>query len=85
MGCLSGELSLRSKNSNRDPELQRVADLFNSQMIQTLSELNKEVVADVFIAVNALKMQMDFISDPQAYGKNYFPSLCRQSFHVGRL
>ncbi|KAK8941076.1 GDSL esterase/lipase [Platanthera zijinensis] len=68
MGCLPGELALRSKNGDCDPELQRAADLFNGQMIQTLSELNKEVAADVFIAVNALKMQMDFISDPQAYG-----------------
>lgn len=68
MGCVPAELAQRSRAGECAVELQRAASLFNPQLIQMISELNSEIGADIFIAVNAVRMQMDFISDPQAYG-----------------
>ncbi|XP_072995728.1 GDSL esterase/lipase At5g33370-like isoform X1 [Typha latifolia] len=68
LGCVPAELALRSRNGQCDPELMRAADLFNPQMVQMLGELNGELGSDVFIAVNAFKMHMDFITKPEDYG-----------------
>ncbi|XP_072995730.1 GDSL esterase/lipase At5g33370-like isoform X2 [Typha latifolia] len=67
LGCVPAELALRSRNGQCDPELMRAADLFNPQMVQMLGELNGELGSDVFIAVNAFKMHMDFITKPEDY------------------
>ncbi|ONK79577.1 uncharacterized protein A4U43_C01F7790 [Asparagus officinalis] len=68
MGCVPATLAQRSRDGNCDPELQRAADLFNPQMIQIINELNSEIGTTVFTAVNARRMHMDFISNPQQYG-----------------
>lgn len=68
IGCVPAELALRSRNGDCSVELQRAAGLFNPQLVQMINELNSEIGADVFIAANAYQMNMDFISDPQAYG-----------------
>lgn len=69
LGCVPAELALRSRTGLCDPELQQAADLFNPQMVQMLGELNSQLQSDIFIAVNAFRMHMDFISNPEAYGK----------------
>lgn len=69
LGCLPGELALRSKNGDCDPDLQRAATLFNTQLVRIVDELNSEVGELVFIAVNLFNMHMNIVSDPQAYGK----------------
>ncbi|XP_074564391.1 GDSL esterase/lipase At5g33370-like [Curcuma longa] len=68
LGCVPAELALRSGTGRCDPELQRVPDLYNPQMIAMLGELNARFGSDVFVAVNAYKMHMDFIVNPQAFG-----------------
>ncbi|XP_020079925.1 GDSL esterase/lipase At5g33370-like [Ananas comosus] len=68
LGCVPAELALRSRAGLCDPELQQAADLFNPQMVQMLGELNSQLQSDIFIAVNAFRMHMDFISNPEAYG-----------------
>ncbi|KAG6525982.1 GDSL esterase/lipase LTL1-like isoform X1 [Zingiber officinale] len=68
LGCVPAELALRSRNGQCDPELDRVADMYNPQLIAMLGDLNAQVGADVFVAVNAYKMNMDFITNPQAFG-----------------
>ncbi|XP_074590634.1 GDSL esterase/lipase At5g33370-like [Curcuma longa] len=68
LGCVPAELALRSRTGECDPELMRVPDMYNPQLIQLLKDLNAEVGADVFVAVNAYQMNMDFITNPQAYG-----------------
>ncbi|PKA66465.1 GDSL esterase/lipase [Apostasia shenzhenica] len=68
LGCVPAELALRSRNGNCDPELQRAADLFNPQLVQILNELNSNIGSDVFVAANAYKMNLDFITSPQTYG-----------------
>nr|CAD1830841.1 unnamed protein product [Ananas comosus var. bracteatus] len=68
LGCVPAELALRSRTGQCDPELQRVPDMYNPQLVQMIREVNAEIGSDVFVAVNAYRMHMDFISNPRQYG-----------------
>ncbi|XP_002522020.2 GDSL esterase/lipase LTL1 [Ricinus communis] len=68
LGCVPAELAMRSRNGECSVELQRAAGLFNPQLVQMINEVNNQIGSDVFVAANAYQMNMDFISDPQAYG-----------------
>ncbi|KAJ8747753.1 hypothetical protein K2173_017900 [Erythroxylum novogranatense] len=68
LGCVPAELAMRSRNGECAVELQRAAALFNPQLVQMINGLNNEIGSDVFIAANAYKMNMDFITNPRAYG-----------------
>jgi len=68
MGCVPAELAMRSRTGDCDVELQRAAALFNPQLVEMLNALNEEVGSQVFIAANAYRMHMDFVSNPRAYG-----------------
>ncbi|XP_043721279.1 GDSL esterase/lipase LTL1-like [Telopea speciosissima] len=68
LGCVPAELAQRSPDGSCAAELQRAANLFNPQLVQMVSQVNSEIGTDVFFAVNAYRMNMDFISNPQAYG-----------------
>ncbi|OAY77551.1 GDSL esterase/lipase, partial [Ananas comosus] len=67
LGCVPAELALRSRTGQCDPELQRVPDMYNPQLVQMIREVNAEIGSDVFVAVNAYRMHMDFISNPRQY------------------
>jgi len=69
LGCVPAELAQRSVNGECSAELQRAASLFNPQLVQIIRELNSEIGSDVFVAVNTQQMHVDFISNPQRYGK----------------
>ncbi|KAL4578881.1 hypothetical protein LXL04_015012 [Taraxacum kok-saghyz] len=68
MGCVPAELAQRSRAGECSVELQRAANLFNPQLNDMLKGLNNEKGSDVFVAANTMKMHMDYISNPQAYG-----------------
>ncbi|PUZ52754.1 hypothetical protein GQ55_6G294800 [Panicum hallii var. hallii] len=69
LGCAPAELALRGSRAGEcDAELQRAAALYNPQLVDMIRGLNADIGADVFVAVNAYRMHMDFISDPAAYG-----------------
>ncbi|PSR92795.1 GDSL esterase/lipase [Actinidia chinensis var. chinensis] len=68
MGCVPAELAQRSRAGECAVDLQRAAALFNPQLTRMIGELNSELGAQVFIAANTMRMHMDFISNPQAYG-----------------
>uniref|UniRef100_A0A0D9XB12 Uncharacterized protein n=1 Tax=Leersia perrieri TaxID=77586 RepID=A0A0D9XB12_9ORYZ len=68
LGCAPAELATRSATGQCDAELQRAAALYNPQLVRMTRDLNAELGADVFVAVNAYRMHMDFVSDPAAYG-----------------
>ncbi|XP_058092291.1 GDSL esterase/lipase At5g18430-like [Magnolia sinica] len=69
LGCAPAELAMRRRSTgNCDPELQRAAALYNPQLEQMLGQLNNEIQANVFVAVNTRLMQRDLFSDPQAFG-----------------
>lgn len=69
LGCVPAELALHSRNGECAAELMKAAGLFNPQLVQMLNELNQEVGDDVFIAANTNQMHLDFISNPQQFGK----------------
>lgn len=68
LGCVPAQLATRSRNGECIPELQQAAQIFNPLLIQMIRELNIQVGSDVFIAVNAFQMNMNFITDPQKFG-----------------
>ncbi|KAG0524022.1 hypothetical protein BDA96_07G174000 [Sorghum bicolor] len=71
LGCAPAELALMRPGSRAgecSAELQRAAALYNPQLVGMIKGVNAELGADVFVAVNAYRMHMDFISDPAAYG-----------------
>lgn len=70
LGCVPAELAQRSRNGECSPELQQAAALFNPQLMQMLQGLNRELGSNVFIAANTQQMHTNFITNPQAYGKN---------------
>ncbi|PNY06764.1 GDSL esterase/lipase [Trifolium pratense] len=72
MGCAPAELALKSVNGECDVELERAAALYNPQLVKMVKGLNKDIGDDVFIAANALKMQDDFITNPELYGSNEY-------------
>ncbi|KAK9049830.1 hypothetical protein SSX86_031201 [Deinandra increscens subsp. villosa] len=68
MGCVPAELAQHSRAGECSIELQRASDLFNPQLNDLLRSLNDEKGDQVFVAANTMKMHMDYISNPQAYG-----------------
>ncbi|CAD6245553.1 unnamed protein product [Miscanthus lutarioriparius] len=69
LGCAPAELALRGSRAGEcNAELQRAAALYNPQLVDMIKGVNAELGADVFVAVNAYRMHMDFISDPATYG-----------------
>ncbi|KAG7989819.1 hypothetical protein I3843_03G256200 [Carya illinoinensis] len=65
LGCVPAELAMRSRNGECAEE---AAGIFNPALGQMLQQLNSEIGADVFVAANAFRMNMDFINYPQRFG-----------------
>lgn len=76
LGCVPAELALRSIDGNCAEEPQKAAALYNPKLVQMIQELNKELTTDCFVAVNALELQNDFISNPQAFGMFHLNKYC---------
>ncbi|CAH9129947.1 unnamed protein product [Cuscuta epithymum] len=68
IGCVPSELAQRSPTGVCAVELVRAAGLFNPQLRELIAQLNNEVGGNVFIAANTHQMNMDFVSNPAAYG-----------------
>ncbi|XP_076916494.1 GDSL esterase/lipase At5g33370-like [Bidens hawaiensis] len=71
MGCVPAELAQHSRAGECSVELQRASDLFNPQLNDMLKSLNNEKGDQVFVAANTMRMHMDYISNPEAYGTKY--------------
>ncbi|XP_050382570.1 GDSL esterase/lipase LTL1-like [Argentina anserina] len=68
LGCVPAELAQHSVNGECASELQRAANLYNPQLNQMLSDLNRELGADIFISANTQMSHYDFVSNPEAFG-----------------
>ncbi|KAL0370430.1 UNVERIFIED_CONTAM: GDSL esterase/lipase [Sesamum angustifolium] len=68
LGCVPAELATRSTNGQCAAEPQRAAAIFNPLLVQMIGALNQEIGSNIFVAVNAMEMQNDFITNPQAFG-----------------
>lgn len=80
LGCVPAVLAQRSRNGNCDPELQRAADLFNPQLVKMIDQLNSQFGSTTFLAANAKKAHMDFISNPQQYGNIFLHAFSLQEY-----
>lgn len=69
LGCAPAEIAQHGLNGECATELQAAAALYEPQLAQMVQDLNAELGSHVFIAANTKLMHNDFISDPQAYGK----------------
>ncbi|KAL4369813.1 hypothetical protein S83_017908 [Arachis hypogaea] len=68
LGCVPSQLASKSTNGDCVPELQEAAQIYNPLLVQMTKDLNSQVGSDVFVAVNAFIMNMDFITKPQTFG-----------------
>lgn len=68
LGCVPAELAMRSSNGDCAKEPQQAAAAFNPLLVQMIKRLNQELGSDIFVAVNAMEMQNDFINNPKAFG-----------------
>jgi len=69
MGCAPAELAMRGgPNGQCSVELERAASLYNPQLVDMIRSLNQEIGSDIFVAADAYRMHMDYITNPQAYG-----------------
>ncbi|XP_042490040.1 GDSL esterase/lipase At5g33370-like [Macadamia integrifolia] len=70
LGCVPAEIAQRSPNGSCAGELQRAAALYNPQLVQMITQLNKKIglTTNVFYGVNSYRMNIDFITNPRAYG-----------------
>jgi phospholipase/lecithinase/hemolysin len=68
LGCVPARLAVSSLTGACDPELMRVPAMWNPQLTQMLGELNRQFGSNAFVAVNADRMHMDIVMNPQNYG-----------------
>lgn len=68
IGCVPAVLATRSRNGECAEEPQQAAAIFNPLLIQMIQGLNQDLGSEVFVAVNAMQMQTNFITNPQAFG-----------------
>ncbi|MCD7465485.1 hypothetical protein HAX54_001407 [Datura stramonium] len=68
LGCVPAERALWSSNGECANELQQAATIYNPLLVQMITSLNQEIGSDIFVAVNAMEMQNDFITNPKDYG-----------------
>ncbi|KAL3828112.1 hypothetical protein ACJIZ3_016914 [Penstemon smallii] len=68
LGCVPSSLATRSTNGQCAEEPQRASAIYNPLLEQMISGLNQQLGSSVFVAVNTMNMQNDFISNPQAFG-----------------
>ncbi|TKY62276.1 GDSL esterase/lipase [Spatholobus suberectus] len=68
LGCVPSQLAMRSTNGECVPQLQQAMQVFNPMLVNMTRELNSQLGANVFVAVNAFLMNMNFITNPQKYG-----------------
>jgi len=68
LGCVPAQLATRSRNGECVAELQEAAQIFNPLLVEMTRDINSQVGSEVFVAVNAFQMNMNFITDPQIFG-----------------
>ncbi|KAJ8558190.1 hypothetical protein K7X08_004956 [Anisodus acutangulus] len=68
LGCVPAELAFRSSNGECAKEPQQASTIYNPLLVEMIKRLNQELGSDIFVTVNAMEMQNDFITNPQDYG-----------------
>ncbi|XP_059318608.1 GDSL esterase/lipase LTL1-like [Lycium ferocissimum] len=68
LGCVPAEIAFRSSNGECAKGPQQASAIYNPLLVEMIKSLNQELGSDIFVAVNAMEMQNDFITNPQDYG-----------------
>ncbi|XP_076907893.1 GDSL esterase/lipase At5g33370-like [Bidens hawaiensis] len=84
LGCVPASLAQHSRQGECAADLQEAANLFNPQLIKMVSSLNKKIGANVFITVETNLVNLNFISNPKAFGfKTSQEACCGQGPYNG--
>ncbi|PAN07063.1 hypothetical protein PAHAL_1G308400 [Panicum hallii] len=84
IGCVPAELAMRSPNGECVAELMRAVTLFNPQLVDMVRGLNRAIGADVFVTANTMRMNFDYINNPQRFGfTNVQVACCGQGPYNG--
>jgi hypothetical protein len=76
IGCVPAELAMRSPNGECVAELMRAVTLFNPQLVDMVRGLNRAIGADVFVTANTMRMNFDYINNPQRFGGSSIVVAC---------
>ncbi|ESW34639.1 hypothetical protein PHAVU_001G168200 [Phaseolus vulgaris] len=68
LGCLPSQLATKSTDGECVPELQEAMKIFNPLLDNMIKDLNSQLGNQIFIAVNAFLINMNYITNPQKYG-----------------
>ena len=69
LGCLPSQLATKSTDGECVPELQEAMKIFNPLLDNMIKDLNSQLGNQIFIAVNAFLINMNYITNPQKYGQ----------------
>lgn len=72
LGCVPAILARHNKQGECATELQQAAGLFNPQLIEIVSSLNKELGNTIFITIETNLMHINMIDNPKAFGNPNF-------------
>ena len=75
LGCVPAELAMHSQNGECAAELMRATNLFNPQLVDMVRGLNRAIGADVLFTANTMRMNFDYINNPQRFGGSSSPVL----------
>eukprot|EP01018_Ginkgo_biloba_P013485 Gb_11987 [translate_table: standard] len=68
LGCVPSELATRSRNGECDQTLQETAAQYNAVLRSQIDALNREYPDATFVFANSFSMNMNFITNPRAFG-----------------
>ncbi|KAI3783592.1 hypothetical protein L1987_42676 [Smallanthus sonchifolius] len=84
LGCVPAILAQHSKQGECAADLQQAAGLFNPQLINMVSSLNKKIGTTIFITVETNLVNLNFITNPKAFGfKTSQEACCGQGPYNG--
>ncbi|OEL17757.1 GDSL esterase/lipase LTL1 [Dichanthelium oligosanthes] len=84
LGCVPAELALHSQSGECAADLMRAVNLFNPQLVDMVRGLNRALGADVFVTANTLRINFDYLNNPQKYGfTNVQVACCGQGPYNG--
>ncbi|KAK9075039.1 hypothetical protein SSX86_003358 [Deinandra increscens subsp. villosa] len=84
LGCVPASLARFSKKGECAADLQQASELYNVQLVNMVSSLNKKIGSNVFITVQTHLLHLNFITNPKAFGfKTSQEACCGQGPYNG--
>ncbi|KAL8233304.1 hypothetical protein R6Q57_003082 [Mikania cordata] len=84
LGCVPASLARHSVKGECAADLQEAAELFNPQLVNMVASLNEKIGSKIFITVETNLMNLNFITNPKAFGfKTSQEACCGQGQYNG--